>query len=379
MSEAVLTLAKARVDLGGPTLERLVAGALSLPPSRVTAIVDGDDATVVVYPEGDVPLDARAIAAKLNGVIRRGEAAAWTSGREATCDAAEDEESVSIGEEEAREMWREMSEEARTGHLDEVPDPDGVLMRPAHETNASEAKGDRAAMSPIESQLRRDPTLLEYDNVRRVDASRVHEVSWEEPFVITNWMPDETVPDKEIFAKDRLASAYGEVEVRTGNRETLIDNGITNSKPMKLAEALRTPRGSGRHGSERGRIVFSPVKELPVEFSEELEKFTDRFPVYPEAPMGKFTLALASEGFGIGMHKHKAAMFLLVLGRKKWYMASSGDLDDADAADTHPGFYRDKSSHKCVQMPGEILFVPDEWYHEIFNLEYTAGIQALPG
>ena len=41
----------------------------------------------------------------------------------------------------------------------------------------------------------------------------------------------------------------------------------------------------------------------------------------------KFTLTLASEGFGIGMHKHNAAMFMLLLGEKKWYMTSGGDLE----------------------------------------------------
>ena len=57
-------------------------------------------------------------------------------------------------------------------------------------------------------------------------------------------------------------------------------------------------------------------------------------------------------------------------------MSSSDDLEGV--IDTHPGFYRDLASHKCIQRPGEVLYVPNEWYHEIFNLDYTVGIQALP-
>ena len=69
--------------------------------------------------------------------------------------------------------------------------------------------------------------------------------------------------------------------------------------------------------------------------------------------------------------------FMLIEGVKKWYMCSSDGLE-ADT-DTHPGFYREKSTHKCIQKSGEVLYVPTEWYHEIFNIsEYTAGIQALP-
>jgi hypothetical protein len=163
--------------------------------------------------------------------------------------------------------------------------------------------------------------------------------------------------------------------VRTGNRETLIDNGFTNSKPMRLSEAFAVP---GRHFEECGRIVFSPVRELPDVFVNELRQFTDCFP-RPATVFDamKYTLTLASEGFGIGMHKHNAAMFMLLIGEKKWYMTPGGVL--AGDSDTHPGFYREKSSHKCIQRRGDILFVPHDWYHEIFNLaEYTAGIQALP-
>jgi len=98
---------------------------------------------------------------------------------------------------------------------------------------------------------------------------------------------------------------------------------------------------------------------------------------FSPSPMDKYTLTLASEGFGIGMHKHKAAIFMLLIGRKKWYMASSDDLRDDDN-NTHPAFYQTKSSHKCLQTAGEVLYVPELWYHEIFNLSYTAGIQALP-
>mmetsp|Transcript_6579 Transcript_6579/g.11745 ORF Transcript_6579/g.11745 Transcript_6579/m.11745 type:complete len:375 (-) Transcript_6579:184-1308(-) len=374
MSEAVLTLTKARTELGASTLEQHIADALSFPRSKVTVIIDEGCATIIAYPEhDDVSLDADAIATKLNDDIQRGEAEAWAAGREATCEIADDEEIVFIDEEGALEMWREMSEETRTGHLDKVPNPDGVMIQPTHEAEYSTEK----FASPTESQLKRDPSLLEYDNVKRVDVSHIHNISWEEPVIITNAITCEIFANRGIIDNHRLASVQGEVEVRTGNRETLIDNGITNSKPMPLSEALLVPQSGVENNSECGRIVFSPVKELPDDFAKELKPFTDCFPFCTESPiMKKFTLTLASEGFGIGMHKHNAAMFMLIIGRKKWYMSSSKDLE-CDSQ-THPGFYREKSSHKCIQRQGEVLFVPNDWYHEIFNLEYTAGIQGLP-
>mmetsp|Transcript_14598 Transcript_14598/g.31770 ORF Transcript_14598/g.31770 Transcript_14598/m.31770 type:complete len:380 (-) Transcript_14598:246-1385(-) len=378
MSESVvLTLTKARIERGECTLERYIAEALSLPQSMVNVLAEEEDcATIIVFPENDdTSLDADAIARKLNGAIQRGEAEAWAAGQDATCEIADDEESVSIEEEEALEMWREMTEETRTGHLDKVANPDGIMIQPTNEAKCDTTTTDNVA-SPTESQLKRDPTLLEYDNVKRVDVSQIHSISWKEPIIITNAIQDDNFANRGMLDKHRLASIHGEVEVRTGNRETLIDNGITNSKPMPLSEALFIPKSGDESSLGCGRIVFSPVKELPDEFADEVKQFTACFPCCTESPMKKFTLTLASEGFGIGIHKHKAAMFMLLAGQKKWYMSSSKDLDGD--TETHPGFYREKSSHKCIQQQGEVLFVPNDWYHEIFNLEYTAGIQALP-
>ena len=128
--------------------------------------------------------------------------------------------------------------------------------------------------------------------------------------------------------------------------------------------------GTGTQDEDQGQ---------PANPSGTVSYITDQFPKCDNVSesMNKFTLTLASEGFGIGIHKHREAMFMLIEGVKKWYMCSSDGLE-ADT-DTHPGFYQEKSTHKCIQKSGEILYVPSEWYHEIFNIsEYTAGIQALP-
>ena len=37
----------------------------------------------------------------------------------------------------------------------------------------------------------------------------------------------------------------------------------------------------------------------------------------------------------------------------------------------------DAASRRCIQEAGEVMFVPDMWGHEIFNLEPTVGVQAM--
>ena len=370
---AVLTLTKARTELGSLALEQHIGKCLQIPSSRVSLVIDDDGdgcSSLIIYPEeDDIPLDADDIAIKLNTMILH-DTLEWLS-KDSLCEVADDEESLSIDEEDALQIWQDMSEFERTSHLDKVPNPDGIMIQPSNNNLCSTIDTN---ISPTESHLKRDPTLLQFDNVERIDISQIHTISWQEPIIITNAIQNGIAS---ILSKEDLVTHYGDIEVRTGNRETLIENGITNSKPMLLSDALQST--SSESNVECGTIVFSPVKELPDELANSLQSlFTDHFPKCDNIEsMEKFTLTLASEGFGIGIHKHKEAMFMLAEGVKKWYMASSDDLE-ADT-DTHPGFYQEKSTHKCIQKSGEILYVPNEWFHEIFNIsEYTAGIQALP-
>ncbi|KAL7454249.1 hypothetical protein ACHAWC_005880 [Mediolabrus comicus] len=273
------------------------------------------------------------------------------------------EEEISLEEEEAYEIWQNIPDEERTSHLDVIPNPDGVMIRPSHH------HVDSIMDTPCELQMKRDPSLLNFDNVSRVDIAEIHTISsWDNPVIITNAVVPETVP-KTILDKEELKALYGNVKVRTGNRETLIDNGFMNSIPKRLADALEETNNT--------------IQELPDTFIDELRELMDAFPSCTNSDISigkmKFTLTIASEGFGIGMHKHNAAMFMLLVGQKKWYMTDSSDLDGiVSESETHPRFYRELSSHKCIQQAGEVLYVPNGWYHEIFNLEYTLGIQALP-
>lgn len=378
--QAVLRLSGVRTELGPSAIERRIRRIMDPEGTeRISVFVAVDDEergaiTVVFSSDDGARLDADRLRDGLDAAVREDVAQAARRGREdswiaspgdATCTIADDdeEESVGIDEDEANALWRGMSEEDRTGHLDEVPGPDGVMVRPSHDR-------PRPPGGPsVDSQLRRDPGLLGLDNVRRVDLGDIGSVRWDEPLVISGAVSGETLRRGDaLLDRGRLMSAHGEAEVRTGNRETFIDNGFTNSKPMSLKDALG-----------QGRMVFTPVDgELPEGLVHELGRFVDcirRIDARGFSPR-KFTLTIAETGFGIGMHKHNPAMFMLLQGRKKWYMARGGSLDPS--GETHPGFYGELSSHKCVQQPGEVLFVPGDWWHEIFNLSYTVGIQGLP-
>jgi len=245
-----------------------------------------------------------------------------------------------------------------------VVGPDGEDVYPSHEPPASGGRSEE--FCPLAAQLVRDPDLLLLDNISRVPMAELQPGvrTWTEPFIITG----AAIPLDERLSRAELLGKFADVVVKTGNRNTLVHQGFVYSQQMTLGEALDSDATAT--WGEFGRIVFNSVKGLPERWQSELAPFVAAFPYGHTS----YTLTVAGEGFGIGFHRHAAAMFLLCCGRKKWYL---GPRETQDNQPTHPDFYTTKSTHKCIQEPGEILYVPDQWFHEIFNLEYTAGIQAM--
>jgi hypothetical protein len=417
----------------------------------------------------------------------------------------EDECVEYITEEEAYLLWLEQNnnsdndnenedEDEDEGHL--VSSPDGALVRPRHHTrrlDEEEEKSEGESVSNLrltlgaatEKQLKRDPGLLDFDNVLRVHCTEILELlsspetkdventvaatsssssvqGWRESFgsqpimiygiggptkedSVVNTANEnsnnascssssirEDLIDFSRALRDIIVRHGADTIVRTGNRETLVKNGFHNSRPATLSDATTAllPGCSkieyeNEKGKPNGTIIFNPIHEMPAEFRSEsvLGRWIDdetkpTFPNrlwrtiltsgerYPSSSEGninnhnkdsgrcpKFTLCMANEGFGIGMHKHGPALFFLTEGRKKWYLSHPGPIDERIAAandsqesgsstssisPTHPGFYAELSTHKCIQEPGELLLVPNLWYHEIYNLASpTIGIQAL--
>lgn len=191
--EVLLALTCILPELGIEGLEEQIALALGIAPERVSVMeVEDGNALFIVCPEdnddagGSIGATEEAVTLsfytqKLNALIETGLCSAWL-GAAAKCTVAEMEEDVLVEEEEALNMWREIPG-TRTSHLAAVPSPDGKYVIPTHDS-APFAPG-QGFVSCTQAQLKRDPLLLELDNVLRVDVSHLGAVSWTEPVVIT--------------------------------------------------------------------------------------------------------------------------------------------------------------------------------------------------
>ena len=92
--------------------------------------------------------------------------------------------------------------------------------------------------------------------------------------------------------------------------------------------------------------------------------------------------AVGGAGSGAPMHYHKAAVNTLVYGKKRWWLAPPRDAiySSIPAAAWAEGGGPARAAAagrtllRCVQRPGDVLFLPDFWGHAVLNEEASVGV-----
>ena len=78
-------------------------------------------------------------------------------------------------------------------------------------------------------------------------------------------------------------------------------------------------------------------------------------------------------------HQHATAYNFLSAGRKKWYLLPPS-ANIGPTISTLPWWLKNVMPYlkikpiECVQQPGEVLFVPNGWFHAVFNIDEVVGI-----
>ena len=95
----------------------------------------------------------------------------------------------------------------------------------------------------------------------------------------------------------------------------------------------------------------------------------------------KVQLSLGAAGSGAPLHFHSAAVNLLIRGAKRWSLVPPSA---AHYSSIHPAEMSDAADEnlrplKCLQRTGDVIFVPDQWAHQVLNLEESVGFAAEVG
>eukprot|EP00929_Paragymnodinium_shiwhaense_P104268 TRINITY_DN68521_c0_g1_i1.p1 TRINITY_DN68521_c0_g1~~TRINITY_DN68521_c0_g1_i1.p1 ORF type:complete len:485 (+),score=76.17 TRINITY_DN68521_c0_g1_i1:81-1535(+) len=88
---------------------------------------------------------------------------------------------------------------------------------------------------------------------------------------------------------------------------------------------------------------------------------------------------LGGAGSAVGWHRHGASVQMLVHGLKRWFLYPLGDYPPGDgpgggnsASDwlrvVYPTLPERRRPIEFIQQPGDVVYIPDGWYHAVINL-----------
>ena len=97
------------------------------------------------------------------------------------------------------------------------------------------------------------------------------------------------------------------------------------------------------------------------------------------------TYALGPTGSGINFHYHKDGWNEVLFGRKRWFLYPAsvgcppGGYNQFEAAlswyrDSYASLSAEQLPLECMQFPGEVLYVPEDWYHATINVGETVAV-----
>ena len=103
-------------------------------------------------------------------------------------------------------------------------------------------------------------------------------------------------------------------------------------------------------------------------------------------PMSTFQMGIGyGHGVGVPPENHPSSFFALVVGRKRWLLHPDTETEPPEMMPKsgpgqcvpRAGMMR-RSSLDCTQQPGEVIWVPDFWWHETCGLdEFSAGLGGI--
>ena len=193
------------------------------------------------------------------------------------------------------------------------------------------------------------------------------------------------------WSRERIYEQYGDEDFMVYKRT---DTTRPTSFKMKLSEYLDYM--DSLHGREPGE-ADSPMwlvdTSVPSRAKEMVEKDVGKFEFYEhllgESSKGKFgynnyQLMIAPAKAGASPHFHNSALNLLVFGEKLWLLYPPS-VAFYSTKHVHSWFREDYSQLlsdgvaplKCLQQPGDVIWVPDMWGHGVIYTKDSVGIAHL--
>ena len=177
-----------------------------------------------------------------------------------------------------------------------------------------------------------------------------------------------------------ILKKFGDLKVRIGSSSSLADSGIA-SQTMTIRQYAEYIHDAGPLLNGSKLFVFD--RDGILLDAPELSKGYQVHPIFSQHSATR-TLSLGTSGTGIHFHFHLDAWLELLAGYKRWFLypPSVGNQPGRGATqsslewvlDALPSLSVDQRPLQCVQGPGQIMYVPEGWYHAVVNIGDTVAI-----
>eukprot|EP00933_Yihiella_yeosuensis_P057813 TRINITY_DN5789_c1_g1_i2.p1 TRINITY_DN5789_c1_g1~~TRINITY_DN5789_c1_g1_i2.p1 ORF type:complete len:418 (+),score=51.00 TRINITY_DN5789_c1_g1_i2:56-1309(+) len=208
------------------------------------------------------------------------------------------------------------------------------------------------------------------------------------PVILRGYDTPEIAGFRKRFERDAMISEFGDVDVMAGTFHQLSEDG-GGGTAMKLRDYLKNMEGKGGndlYAFDRGTFfnrtgLNKGWKTLPGMDSSGTYEFREG------QEEQSLTLALGSNGQGLPFHWHCDSYSIALHGRKRWAIYAPNQMTPTGYLSTESFVTwlqkRRRNAHgkkfvpptfECIQEPGDVLYVPEGFFHATASIGDSVGI-----
>ncbi|KAK7474977.1 hypothetical protein BaRGS_00033788 [Batillaria attramentaria] len=212
-------------------------------------------------------------------------------------------------------------------------------------------------------------------SVKDLDLERFEaEFRLKKPVIVTfpNGAADWTVPEK--WSQDYLRKTFGLQQASSGTADNILGNYGQASEQHSFTDFTdRLMRQTSPGSSDARWYVWDRGFYKNANISSSL-----RLPPY-------FAARVGATGSGLTFHTHYDAWNGMVFGKKRWFVYPDNKSPPGGMKFTNREWYeiiypkltREHRPLECVQEEGEIIYVPEGYYHAVMNIGDSIGFAVV--
>ena len=267
------------------------------------------------------------------------------------------------------------------------------------EEQTCDKNGDGAAESCAGRQEQSRPSIASLQSLCTIDVVHVAEMNPErfgreyylqKPVIVTGVPVPQAAEN--IWDINYMRKNYGSVVVGVGSSRTITKMGGTGRIEAKLGDVIETMEKHKEKDGDLDMYAFDRDSKLFNEAPELLTSvqdlaatvFGEKYAAQKKKKAKNIKsvwsryFSLGGLGSGVHSHHHGDGWAYVLSGRKRWFFHNASSLPRITylgfismrhwySKGVYPHLRDDEKPLECVQGPGDLVYVPEAWWHATLN------------